>query len=286
MHTCGMTLLHADIEAIERATLAAVEPQHLRALQALGGWLVPIDDGTVGRAHSAVPLTHDLQSVSEPVSEPATAPARGQAVAAELAQLVQQVDAIYSAAGMATAWRLPELPSFDSLRGHLQRSGHVPSQPTWVQVAQVADAAGGKAQEGLRAEIQPQPSLEWQSVYLGADFDAVDAASRIGILSRGKHTHFAVLRVDGRAVASGALSLFAQPNLPRWASIHGMRCAGHVRRQGLATAIVRQLAAFAQQQGFERWFLQVEQSNLAAQAVYARLGFKNAWGYQYWRKAA
>jgi len=51
-----VTLLpSADIEAIERATLAAVAPERI---EALSGWLLPLDPGTVGRAHSAVPLHH------------------------------------------------------------------------------------------------------------------------------------------------------------------------------------------------------------------------------------
>ena len=44
-----------DIEAIERATLAAVTPE---ALEEIAGWLLPFDSGTVGRARSAVPLAH------------------------------------------------------------------------------------------------------------------------------------------------------------------------------------------------------------------------------------
>jgi hypothetical protein len=41
----------ADIEAIERATLAAVSP---RRLEELPGWLLAFDEGTIGRARSAV----------------------------------------------------------------------------------------------------------------------------------------------------------------------------------------------------------------------------------------
>ncbi|RYZ01264.1 MAG: GNAT family N-acetyltransferase, partial [Comamonadaceae bacterium] len=43
------------IESIERATVAAVPPDTLAELP---GWLLPLDGGTVGRAHSAVPLSH------------------------------------------------------------------------------------------------------------------------------------------------------------------------------------------------------------------------------------
>ena len=42
-----------DVEAIERATVAAVSPL---AVEELDGWLLPFDDGTVKRARSAVPL--------------------------------------------------------------------------------------------------------------------------------------------------------------------------------------------------------------------------------------
>ena len=42
-----------DIEGIERATFAAMPPQRL---EARGDWLLGLDDGTVGRSHSAVPI--------------------------------------------------------------------------------------------------------------------------------------------------------------------------------------------------------------------------------------
>ena len=45
------------IEAIERATLDAMPPQRL---ERWGDWLLPFDNGTVGRSHSAVPLRHGM----------------------------------------------------------------------------------------------------------------------------------------------------------------------------------------------------------------------------------
>ena len=51
----GLPLADADVAAIERATLQAVSPERVEALP---GWLLPIDHGTVGRAKSAVPLSH------------------------------------------------------------------------------------------------------------------------------------------------------------------------------------------------------------------------------------
>lgn len=47
----------ADVEAIERATIAAVAP---REVLEIGGWLVALNEGTIRRAASAVPLSHEL----------------------------------------------------------------------------------------------------------------------------------------------------------------------------------------------------------------------------------
>lgn len=47
----------AQIEAIERATLAAVAPEEVLEIE---GWLVGLDPGSIRRAASAVPLRHDL----------------------------------------------------------------------------------------------------------------------------------------------------------------------------------------------------------------------------------
>jgi hypothetical protein len=48
----------SDITNIERATLAAVSPQ---TVEELPGWLLPFDTSSVGRALSAVPLSHDFE---------------------------------------------------------------------------------------------------------------------------------------------------------------------------------------------------------------------------------
>ena len=49
----------ADIAVLERDTVAAVAPPEILEI---GGWLAPLDNGTIGRAKSAVPLSHDHAS--------------------------------------------------------------------------------------------------------------------------------------------------------------------------------------------------------------------------------
>jgi ribosomal protein S18 acetylase RimI-like enzyme len=59
----------------------------------------------------------------------------------------------------------------------------------------------------------------------------------------------------------------------RWLGISLLQTAPDARRRGLAQHVLRELAHWAQQRGSSRAFLQVEERNTAAVALYQRLGF-------------
>ncbi len=249
------TLSAADIEAIERATCAAVPPERLHELP---GWLLPIDHGTVGRAHSAVPTSH------APVPHPQSH--------------IDAVQAIYGQAGLQAVWRVAQVDAMGALQVALRQRGYQPSQPTAVQIGHT-QRLGPPADLGP-VTVQRAPSPQWAKVYMGPGFDPIDATHRVRILGRGQHTWYATLSQNGEAVAAGALSCSHG-----WASIHGMRTAAHARRQGLAQHIIKALAQEARRHmgGDCPIFLQVEAHNTAALALYAKCGFATAWVYGYWR---
>lgn len=66
------------------------------------------------------------------------------------------------------------------------------------------------------------------------------------------------------------------------ASVHGMRTANQ-RVRGSGWAGVGGSAQVALDRGFENVFLQVEETNTLAVALYQRAGFATAWRYGYWR---
>lgn len=243
----------ADIEAIERATLAAVVPE---ALEEIPGWLLPFDSGTVGRAKSAVPVAH-------------TAPAPA---------ALREIEARYAARGLPAVFRIPLAAPFDAFAGLLARSGYTSAKPTQVHTA--ATEIVQRVSKGAPAELATQPDEGWAQVFLGEGFDPADGASRVKTLSRATGTLFASVREDGRTVAAGAAA-FAHG----WASVHGMRTAQASRGRGLAARVLASLAAAASSRGYERMFLQVEAQNAVAQSLYRRAGFEPAWTYAYWRKA-
>ena len=240
------------ISSLERATLDAVAPP---AVQAMDGWLLPFDTSTIGRAKSAVPLRHHD-----------VAPAH-----------IGAIECLYAEHGLQAVFRIADVPGLYNLQAELTRRGYQAQQPTLVQVGTVA--AMRAICQGQRAHVVDQPSAAWSSVYLAEGFDPVDAAHRVQALSRSPHVVYAHVEESGRSVAAGTAALSQG-----WASIHGMRTVPASRGHGLAARILGALADTATQRGMDRVFLQVEQGNAAALALYARAGFATVWRYHYWRR--
>ncbi|MFS8087240.1 MAG: GNAT family N-acetyltransferase [Acidobacteriota bacterium] len=246
------TLNPSDIEAIERATVAAVSPE---GIEQLDGWLLAFDTGAVGRAKSAVPLRHTACD----------------------AAAVAEIEARYAVRGLPAVFRIADGLPLEFLRSELARRGYRAGRPTLVQVApsrlvrQIATDA--------TAEVATAPDAAWAAVFLGEGFDPVDGASRVKALSRTPGALYASVREDGRVLAAGA-GAFGYG----WASVHGMRTEQARRGQGLAARVLAALAAVALERGMARMFLQVEADNAPALALYRRAGFETAWAYSYWRR--
>jgi ribosomal protein S18 acetylase RimI-like enzyme len=240
------------VETLERATLAAVPP---REVVAIDGWLLALDQGTVGRAHSAVPTRH--QGVDPAVAD--------------------TIEQHYVRRGLVPVFRVPGTPAFDGLRDALSGKGYAARQPTLTMVADVAAVV--RTPSPAPVELHESPGDDWAAVFLGEGFDPVDGASRLGLLRRSRRSLFAGVREQGRVVAVGC-GCFAEG----WCGMHGMRTVPHQRGRGFAASILAAIAREAVRRGVSRAFLQVEQANAAAQKLYRRAGFEEAWCYDYWRR--
>lgn len=245
-----------DVEAIERATHAALPPD---AADEFDGWLLNLDGGTVGRAHSAVPLRHRAP-------EPGVLP---------------RIEAAYRARGLAPVFRLPDSPAFDAFAQDLRARRYRAVQPTWVMVGSaeaMADAGDGRA-----VRLAPVPDEAWSAMYLGEGFDPVDGASRVRLLRRAQDALYAALPVPeeaGSGLAAVGCAGFGQGLV----GVHGMRTRPVLRGRGLARALIAAMGAAALRRGVREAFLQVDAVNAPALALYARCGFRKAWQYSYWRR--
>jgi N-acetylglutamate synthase len=242
------------LASIEQATLQAVVPSRV---DQMGDWLIPLEPGSVGRARSAVPLT---QEAADP-------------------RYIDPIEQRFAEAGISPTFRLPAEPNWLLFRNALGIRGYVPSKPTLVQIAIVADLIrhGSLSQ----VEISPTPSADWAALYASDGFDREDGMNRVRLMSRAPSGKFFSVRdqASGQLVATGMAAIDHG-----WASAHGMRCLPAYRRQGHARSIVCAMAMMAYKQGVPGMFLQVEAQNLGAISLYESLGFKTRWQYEYWAR--
>lgn len=238
-----------DVEGIERATVEGVSPPKLLEID---GWLAPLDDGTIGRRKSAVPLSHSASP-----------------------DAITAVEAAYRTEGLAPAFRIADVPGLQGVRDALAARGYVDAQPTLVKIGDVAQLAAFRDQPG---EILVTPDQGWGAVFLGEGFDPRDGANRVAALTRSPDAVYGAVREGGRTVAVG-VATFAHG----WAGIHGMRTAQDCRGRGLASQVLAALGRSAQARGVTQVFLQVEEKN-PARALYRKAGFAEAWRYRYWTR--
>ncbi|CAN5301660.1 hypothetical protein BH11PSE2_BH11PSE2_02950 [soil metagenome] len=240
----------AEIESLERATLVAVAPAEVLEI---GSWLVAIDSGTIHRAKSAVPVSHD--------------------VPLNVAQF-DEIEQAYSDRGLSAAFRIADVPGLQKVCAELTERGYRCEQPTLVKIGAV-EAMATLAEP---AEVLSKPDAGWGSVFLGEGFDPVDGASRVTALSRSPDAVYGMVREGDQTFAVG-VAAFGDG----WASVHGMRTLKSQRGRGHASRILAALGSEAKARGLTRVFLQVEEGN-PARSLYRRAGFEYGWRYHYWSK--
>lgn len=246
-----MPLKPDDIASLERATLKAVPPSTIKAWR---DWLLPMDQGTVGRARSAVPLRHDRP-------EPAD---------------IAKIDRLYTQAGLEPWFRVPDMPEWKEVHQALDDRGFLRVKPTHVMTAPLASLLSVPAMAAC--DLATEPDEAWMAAYLGDGGDTADDAHRARLMSQARGCLYASVRMVDEVQAVGVATLNEG-----WLGIHGMRTASRARRRGLASGILRAMALMALEHGLQRVFLQVEASNTGAIALYSRFGFTPAWTYAYWR---
>lgn len=238
----------ADIESLERATVAAVAPPEVLEI---GPWLVPLDDGTIGRGKSAVPLVHETDAAH-----------------------LDAIEAAYRQRGLNPEFRLAEVPGLKSVTAEVARRGYHSEQPTLVMVAPAAKVAEIAAPF---ADLLDHPDEAWGQVFLGEGFDPVDGAHRVKRLTDSPNALYGAVREGGQTMAVGVVT-FGHG----WAGVHGMRTSIDRRGAGLASRLLALFGAAAQARQVDRISLQVLESN-PAHNLYRRAGFEEAWRYRYWR---
>lgn len=251
------------ISAFERMSARhwqATEQAHL------GGWLLRAAGGFTGRANSALPL-----------GEPGMPTERA----------VDEVEAWYRRRGLKPMIVIATgLGADGSALDHLLARRGWPRRrnPALVMTARTDVVSGHRWSTVLSGDTAPAPDSElvfaaepdedWLAAYryrgqrLPADALPVLLSAPVQV--------FASVRRDRRTIATGRLSL-----ADGWGGLTAIEVDPACRRAGLGTAVTAALAAQAAARGAERIFLQVEEDNTGARALYARCGFAGRHRYHY-----
>ncbi|GIJ80633.1 Acetyltransferase (GNAT) family protein [Micromonospora phaseoli] len=247
------------VPAARRPTAAAVVELELAADEAwpaptrgrLGDWLLRAADGWTGRANSALP-------VGDP-DRP-------------LPAALDQVERWYAERGQPALVNTP-LPLAAPVGAELDRRGWGSRPPVLVQTASLValtrrpePGAGGAG--GPVVELAAAPSADWLAVAAGRK-GGLPAAAR-HVLTAVDQVRFAHVYADGALVAIGRGTVTGQG---RWLGLCLIEVLPAARRQGLAARLVGALAEWAVETGATGAFLQVEQGNVGAVALYRKLGF-------------
>ena len=239
----------AELEAVAARGWRA--PEEAR----LGGWLLRAADGFTGRANSAL-------AVGDP--------------GLPLADALIRVRDWYAARGLPPMVAVPHplgRPGDSHVDRFLDRHGWgVRSGPAVVMTAATADVA--RSGPAADAELRPEPDPAWLDLYHGYRRHLPPVARRL--LLSAPFQAFASIRRDGGTVAIGRVAVAAG-----WGGLSAVAVHPGHRRAGLATAIGAALAEAAARQGAARLYLQVEENNAAAMALYTSCGFTGHHRYHY-----
>ncbi|WP_305785136.1 GNAT family N-acetyltransferase [Symbioplanes lichenis] len=240
----------ADVVDLELAANAAW-PAPVQAR--LGSWLLRSADGWTGRANSALPIGDPDRT---------------------LGAAVDAVEEWYAARGRRALINTP-MPLAAPVSAALDERGWSSRPLTLVQTTRVdalVDAIPART-DLPPAELADRPSDDWYAMVAEHKGTLPAAAERI--LTGTPEAVFVHVRDAAGtlvAVARGAVTS-STADAPRWLGIALLQTAPEVRRQGLAAHVTRALGQWALQRGAPRAYLQVEERNTGAVALYQRLGF-------------
>ena len=263
------------------ATLDAAAARTWRGTEEapLGGWLLRAGEGFTGRANSALtagdpglPLPEaaarvrrwytargltPMASVSYPAGQPDRNP----------------VDRFLAGQG----WRLRDEAEVIVMT----RPAAGPAAPP---APRAAGAPPAERWPSPPIRFDDQPGDDWLALYHFRGQPDLPPIART-IMTSAPWQAFASVRDGDRTVAIGRVAgTGASPGPARgthWAGLTAIEVAPDYRRRGLAAAITSALVAQAAERGADRVYLQVEDDNEPALALYHRLGFTVHHGYHY-----
>ena len=239
------------IERIEKAALWAWPPKETACQD---GWLLRAGDGHTRRINSARTLHF--------------------ASAADLHRAIRRTQSWYAARGLPACFQLTALSAPAGLEAELERRGYarLPS----VQVLTV-DPATIELPGPEPVEIETRPTPLAMNAVCDPRWGPMIRRARAELFARIRRPHVFAVLTEGGQPAAGGLCVVDGP----LAGVFTMRTEVPFRRRGYAGAVFRRLVDWARRHGAAQVYLQVEDDNEAALALYRPHGGERVYGYWY-----
>jgi N-acetylglutamate synthase len=190
---------------------------------------------------------------------------------------VDAVEAFYRARGAPASFQITDAAVPRGLDAHLAACGYVVQSPVVVETIGLEQFRFPGQPPQLTTSVASSPSDDWFHVSVERGRFAGKKEVYAGILRRiGSGAGFAIARVRGKVVAIGLGVVEGQ-----WLGIFNMTTLPEERRQHAASAILGALVGWGSARGATRAYLQVEEENQPARALYEASGFARAYSYHY-----
>jgi GNAT superfamily N-acetyltransferase len=232
-----------DVIALE---LAANDAWPAPVQARLGSWILRAAENWTGRANSAL-------AVGDP-DRP-------------LEAAIDAVVAWYAQRGQPALINAP-MPLAAPVNSALDERGWTTRPLTLVQTAPLPTGLPER-RDLPPVELADAPSDDWYAMVAEHKGTLPTAAKRV--LTGVPETVFAHVHDEAGGLVAVARGTVTGPG--RWHGISLLQTAPDARRRGLAQHVLREMAHWAQQRGSTRAYLQVEEHNAAAVALYQRVGF-------------
>jgi N-acetylglutamate synthase len=195
-----------------------------------------------------------------------------------LQEKIEAAEAFYAERAYPSIFQLCPASQPPLLDDVLERRGYTRGRDTVVQVAALSDvldrASGGEFALTLTNTCDDR----WLAVYSHIEgVEPTDALRRAKIMRRIEPAAAYVIAWSGTTPCAVGSAVWDEG----WIGVFNMATAAAYRRQGAARAVLRALAAWAQEAGATGVYLQVMRDNTPAWELYRQLGFTTLYGYHY-----
>jgi ribosomal protein S18 acetylase RimI-like enzyme len=252
IHNGKETTNFDDITEFEKMTARAWPAKES---ENFNGWIMRANDGVTWRANTVLPFGN-LKSIS-------------------LEKALEVVKEFYKDRELPPAFKITSNSRPKGLDYQLQQRGFIKENETYVQTTSIAIVLGSKTKIDVR--IEDELISDWIRAYSDTrEIDEFSLRTRLDIMRRIPFPKgFALGILNGQIAGVGLGVLQGE-----WLALFAIRTIDDYLRKGVATAVNRALAKWAQEQGAKNVYLQVEASNAPALSLYSSLRFKTY--YKYW----